>query len=467
MICEQVEDSPDSVDTVARIQLKNTTIISLSKVCVRLTRLVLSNRLLFKDIYLDHHQETQDMAKLCLDAVQRSDCLLNVYIEFTSRVPFGSKVASLLRRVGSLTPRIRSFEISGDLGSYKKFFSDPAPLLRRFINHFGLPPPLIFQGDMPLLQDLTTTWTPNGLQWIATSIHITQIDITPSQLGPTLLRPLLSMLQGTHTLQSLTLHCFRFDPDMSCKRVTLPFLHDISLYSSDLQTLLEYLDLPVVQRIRFEGYSHPPDQNTPTPLFAAPHLFTNPCWIPILKREITRVNLMTDLEPIDRVFWLVLEAPGGFSIDICMRWSRGLSIGWEEYVTSSVHALAALATLSPGAHAYLHIRGIPPRPLFTPFLLLDRLGELFVDGGFTIEVLSALLQLSPRLRRLVILDPSPWPYGIGVLVSCLVRRRQNFGVDFNDSVDVAQRVVRLPLLAAAHRAPERGPRVLFDDLFND
>jgi hypothetical protein len=100
-------------------------------------------------------------------------------------------------------------------------------------------------------------------------------------------------------------------------------------------------------------------------------------------------------------------------------------------------------------------------------LLLDCLGELFIDGDFAIEVLSALVRLSSRLERLVILDPHPWPYGIDVLTSCLVGRRRGFKVDLNDNADFAHKVVRLPLLAAAHRAPERGPRVLFDDLFDD
>ena len=325
----------------------------------------------------------------------------------------------------------------------------------------------MFQGNMPLLQDLTTTWTTNGLQWITTPlIHVTHLDITPARLGPTPLQPLLSMLQSTHGLHSLTLHCFGFDPDTPCKRVTLPHLRDLVLYSSDLQIILDYLELPIVQRIRFEGYSYPPGQNTPTPLFTSPHLFAHPSWILILKREITKVSLMTDLEPVDRVFWLALEAPGGFSIDICMRWSRGPSVGWHQYVINSVHALTTLATLSANAHAHLHIRGIPPRPLFTPFLLLDRLGELFIDGGFAIEVLCALLRLSPKLKRLIILDLRPWPYGIEVLISHLIVRRQDFKVDSND-VDVAHKAVRLPRLAAAHRAPERGPRMLFDDLFDD
>lgn len=68
MICERVED-PYSANVVARTTLKTPTIISLSKVCIRLARLIPSNRLLCKDMYFDHRENTHDMAKLCLDAV--------------------------------------------------------------------------------------------------------------------------------------------------------------------------------------------------------------------------------------------------------------------------------------------------------------------------------------------------------------------------------------------------------------
>ena len=55
---------------------------------------------------------------------------------------------------------------------------------------------------------------------------------------------------------------FRIWPQWTQWRVTLPCLHSLALYSSNLQTLLDCLDIPMVQRIRFKGYSYPPGQDT-------------------------------------------------------------------------------------------------------------------------------------------------------------------------------------------------------------
>ena len=85
---------------------------------------------------------------------------------------------------------------------------------------------------------------------------------------------------------------------------------------------------------------------------------------------------MTFSDNTTRIFWLILEAPGGFSMDVCMRWFGNLSVGWEGYVTGSIKALTGLVALSPGAHAHLHIQEINPRLLYVPLLRLDHLGEL-------------------------------------------------------------------------------------------
>ena len=180
---------------------------------------------------------------------------------------------------------------------------------------------------------------------------------------------------------------------------------------------------------------------------------------------------MTSLDNTTRIFWLVLEAPGGFSMDVCMCWSGNLSVGWEGYVTGSINALTRLIVLFPSARAHLHIQGMNPRPLYTPLLLLDRLGELVIDRGIAVGILTALLRLSPTLALLVVLGPHPSRVEMGgeeadviqVLKSLLVKRRRGFRVHLNGQVGGPSHDIPLPVLATARSVPEHR---LFLDMFD-
>ncbi|KAF9780924.1 hypothetical protein BJ322DRAFT_1112311 [Thelephora terrestris] len=475
MICKQVGTSPDIIDRMSRFYLKNCTIISVSQVCSRLSQVISSNPCLLQDIYLDHTSQVCRTADLCLDFIKGAKCPINVYLDLDLRqeAPPGSEVQKLLGQIGILAPRIKSFEFSGELEPYGEFFNRPAPLLRRLFHHFHpFGHGVLFQGKTPLLENLTTAWTLAGVQCVPSPLpNLTELDIASSTFGSTPLRPFLNMLIGSNSLRYLTLHGFAFGSDLPCEPVTLPQLLSLSLYSSDIQTLLDHLHIPTVRKLRFDGYSHPPGQVARAPLFDSPHLFSRLPRVPLLNQAITKVHLSTFSDSATRIFWLALEAPGGFSMDVCMRWSGSLSLGWEGYVTSSIDALTRLVVLSPGAHARLCIQGMNPRPLYAPLLLLDRLGELVIDEGLAVGILTALLRLSPTLKSLVVvgLRPSRAEKGveeadvIQVLVSFLTKRRQGLRVHLNGRVDGFSRDIPLSLLAITRGAPERG---LFLDMFD-
>ena len=179
-----------------------------------------------------------------------------------------------------------------------------------------------------------------------------------------------------------------------------------------------------------------------------------------------KVNLVTFLDNTIRIFWLVLEAPRGFIMDVCMHWFGNLSVGWEGYITGSIDALTRIVTLSPGAHAHLHIQGIKSWLLYVPLLHLNHLGELVIDGGLTAGILLALMHLSPTLRLLVVLDFHPSRVEaevIQVLKTCLMRRCPGLELHMNGQVDGSSQDIPLPLLAAARGVPERR---LFGQMFD-
>jgi hypothetical protein len=116
---------------------------------------------------------------------------------------------------------------------------------------------------------------------------------------------------GRNALQFLTLPGFPFGPDPLCKHIVLPGLWVPNLYSSDIVTPLEHLYVPAVRRVKFDGYGHSPawsllDSSRPPPF-------------PILDQAITKVSMIMILsESASCVFWLALEAPGDFLMDVCM-----------------------------------------------------------------------------------------------------------------------------------------------------
>ena len=276
MICKEIGTSPDIIDKMSQFYLKNRTIISISQVCPQLSNVVLSNPSLLQDIYLDHMSEVCKTAGLCLDLIKGVDCPINIYLDLQQKAPPSPEVRKLLGRIRTLTPRVESFEILGELESCEEFFSAPAPSLRRLFHHFRpFGHGVLFQGETPLLENLTTAWTTAGAQWVSSPLpNLTQLDIASSTFGSTLLRPFLNMLAGTNSLRCLTLHGLAFRSDLPCERVTLSQLQTLCLYSSDIQTLLGHLHAPAVRKVRFNGYSHYPGQVSPAPLFDSPHLFS-------------------------------------------------------------------------------------------------------------------------------------------------------------------------------------------------
>jgi hypothetical protein len=462
MICEQLEDTTES-RSWGGIQLKNSSIISLSKVCIRFTRLILSNRLLFKSICFDHRDETQDVAKLCLDAVQNSNCPIDVYLDFKSTTPSGPKTDSLVRRLSSLVPQIQQFGYRGDLGPYRELFTHAsASTLHEFYDSLDRTTSTpLFLGIMPHLRHIQTTTTTITRQITMPLQYLIRLELASSTPDPISLQLFLTVLEATPVLETLILYFVHFTPDIGGGRILLPNLRYLSIYVSDLPTLLHHLDIPIVQRISCVGWSDCTGYTTlrPLPLFDSPHLFATLPSIAIFKQPMTHVLVTVDMH----AFRFVLEGPGDFGVDISLSWARPDAAGWEDYVANSVDALAGLLTLAPDSCADLSIRSASPRPIYTAFLRSKRLKNLFINGGFTTGVLDALSNLSPQLQRLIILDPEPWlPSSVELLKTCLTSRRGDLSIRLNNT----HGELPLPILAAAHCVPRRESHPHFDAVSN-
>ena len=151
----------------------------------------------------------------------------------------------LLHYIASQNHRLSSCELSSTSPEFWKYWTIPAPNLRRLVvRGEGFEAGSIFGGEIPLLGTFAASC---GVPWaLGNYASLREADIR-NKRGIVTLSSLLDSLKGCKKLEKLSLFGFTQPDSMRLPQATpvsLPNLRQIDIFSSDSALILEYLEAP-------------------------------------------------------------------------------------------------------------------------------------------------------------------------------------------------------------------------------
>ena len=313
-ICHETEDRASSFCTsVTRKHLKNLNTLTLSQVCRTWRFHIKNDTTLWKDIAFDVcDTRSVKTAKLFLAVMEKADILFAIFIDLYEDP---SHAVGIFTRLQPLTSRISHFESFGALGECRRYLNRPAENLRHLSGSLDLDstPTILsnplFAGHTPQLRNVTMAAINHCTGWATLLPYLTKLELIPLQFGHVLpFKSLFNVLQGAPNLRDLKLSGLGFivDASQADHHAALLHLETLTLNESDVQTMVRYLEMPLLRKTTFYGSDFPPGYNVLAPVFQVPHFFSHTSSIPIFKQEIAEVFLMAGKIGDDRRFWLWL-----------------------------------------------------------------------------------------------------------------------------------------------------------------
>jgi hypothetical protein len=364
--------------------------------------------------------------------MEKTDTLFSVYACLHGELRSAVRIFSRLR---PLIGRVVHFEYLGELRECGRYLDRPAENLRHMSGPLDLDPSMgiilskpIFNGGVPRLRSLAMPCTIHCAGWATPLLTLTDLELAPPYLGHAIpFVSLSNLFSGLPALRSLKLSGFGVIDDVGheLSRASLPHLEVLDLNQSDIQTLLNHLYAPNLQKISFYGSSYPPGYAVLAPVFRTSHFFTG-LLIPVLKEEIKEVFVMAQAGGGDKRFWIRLVSSSGCSLDARMCWSKMISKGWEAYVERSLVALERSMVLSPSARVSFDFQSPYSHRFLSPFLSTTKIRCLVISCN-SIEGLCGLFVSAattlPNLEMVEVVDViSAWGQAVSALRSCLSAR---------------------------------------------
>lgn len=433
LICRTTEDFSHTHTPFSRKHAKNITVLTLSQVCRTWRFHINANASLWNDIAFDLcDPPSVKLAHNSLGVMEKTDTLFSVYASLHGDI---RPAARFFSRLQPLIGRVVRFEYFGELGEFGRYLDHPAENLRHLSGPLDLDPSVstifsrpIFTGKVPRLRSIAMPSTIHCAGWATPLSTLTDLELVPPHLGHTTqFVSLFNLFSSLPALKSLKLSNFGVIDDIGheLQQASLPHLEVVDLNQSDIQTLLNHLYTPNLQKIAFYGSSYPPGYAVLAPVFRTSHFFAG-LSIPILKQEIKEVFVMAEAGGGDKRFWIQLVSSSGCSLDVRMYWPKTISQGWEGYVECSVVALERRMVLSPNARASFDFRSPLPHRFLSPFLSSTRIRRLTINCSSVEGLYDSFVVATttlPHLETVEVADVIP-PQGqiVGTLGSYLHAR---------------------------------------------
>ena len=406
LICKTTEDFSRDHTAFSRKYAKNITVLILSQVCRTWRFRISTNASLWKDIAFDvcDHQSVK-LAHHSLDVMEKTDALFSVYARLHGDPRPAVRIFS---RLQLLIGRVVHFEYFGELGECGRYLDRPAENLLHLSGPLDLDSQMttifskpIFAGQVPRLRSMAM---PSAIQcagWATPLSTLTDLELVPPHLGHTIpIVSLFNLFSGLPALKRLKLSGFGVIDDVGyeLQQAYLPHLEILDLNQSDIQTLLNHIHTPNLQKTTFYGSSYPPGYAVLAPAFRTPHFFAGFSF-PVLEQEINEVFVMAEGDGGDKRFWMQLVSSSGCSLDVRMCWPKMISQEWKGYVERSVVALERRMVLSPGARASFDFQSSFFRLFLGPFLS-TKIRWLTINCGLVEELCSSFAAAATTLPYL-------------------------------------------------------------------